>query len=1683
MKAPSGPWICVGRFGCRVAAASSSKFVLRLFVLVASVAILTAQSGGLQEPVQPVSVILDDDMSHNADDTGDHAMLWAMAARGEANVLAMIIDSTNDYSAPVARAIASYYGHPNVPIGANLESIPNDYAAYFSYYTQQVAARFRPAGDTRFNYPDALTVYRQTLANAPDHSVYIVSGGYYRPMMRLLQSGADSISPLTGMQLVSQKVVRLIIVAGSFPDSGTTDRGNMLIDPDSGSYVVANWPGQIVWIPDDIAWDVTTGPATNADPTTNPVAMSYQLYCNGGGAVPDRTYCNNNTPGWTQIGLLYGVRGGYGTTFVPGGINGSTVVWGSATTVPGRIVWSQTPNRNHSWLVKNIPGVTMASTINSLIQWIPPSGQITQPPVANSQSVTVGSPSAITLTASDPQNAALTYRIVTGPAHGVLSGTAPSLTYAPAAGYSGPDSFTFVANNTVYDSNTATVSITVIQNHPPTANSQSVTSYGAPIPIVLTATDADGDTLSYSVLTQPQHGTLSGTAPNLTYSATTGYAGGDSFSFAANDPYSTSNVATISITDTGNHPPVATSQSVTTTGSAIPVTLTATDADADALTYAVQAQAQHGTLTGAAPNLTYTPTSGYTGPDGFTFVAHDPYVASNVATVSITVGAVSAAVNIIFDSDIGHSVDDVGDHAMLWALSARGEVNVLALIVSSTNAYSVSCARAIAAFYGHPSVSIGANQGTIPSAYAATDSPFAQQCTNQFGIPGDNRANYPDAATVYRRTLAAASDNSVVIVNGGFYAPMADLLRSGPDAISPLTGPQLVTQKVRRAVLAAGRFPDSGTSPEGNLANDPDSASYVVANWPTEIVWADYNQGWNVITGPAPATDPATNPIAFNYNLACQNGTYCANSWPAWTQLGMLYAVRGLGTNFSFGGQNGSTVVWDSTTATPGRSIWSQTPDRQHGYLQRISSPTDAAAQLNALVQWIPPAAPVLNSLTLTPTTVNGGSSSSATVTLSAAAPAGGAEIGLGSSNTAVATVPPTVTVLGGATSATFSVTTTSVTTSTSVSISAAYGSTTLNASLTVQPGARTNQSITFAPLPGGTYGDPPFSVAASASSGLLVTFTAAGNCSISNGNLVTLTGAGSCSVTAHQGGDATYNPAPDVTQTFAIARAAATVQLGNLTATYDGTSKTVTATTTPNNLAVGITYNGSATAPVNAGSYAVVATIQDVNYQGSANGTLTINPATTSVALSSSANPSVFGQSVSFTAVVSGPGGPPTGTVTFYDGATTLGTGSLTNGAASFTTSALSVTTHTITAGYGGASNFQASTSPALSQVVNGVATATTLTSTPNPSTWAQSVTLTATVTASGSIPAGAVTFSDGATVLGSSQLNASGTATLAVNSLSVGSHSLTAAYAASGTWLGSTSAVRAQTVNSATTTTALTSSPAPSTFGQPVTLTATVSATNSVPAGTVTFRDGSTVLGSSPTSAGSATFVASTLAVGGHSLTAVFAPAANNWLGSTSGTRNQTVNREPSTTTVTSSLNPAAPGQAVTFTATVTTNVGVPSGTIQFRDGPASNVIGTATLDANGRASFTTSALAAGNHTIRAVYSGDTNVLNSTSAALTQNIAYLTTTTVTSSRNPSLFGQSVTFTIVVTAPSGIPRGPVVISDGAATLASLTLNSSGTATYTTSSLTRGAHSITAAYGGNTTNQRSTSAVLIQQVN
>lgn len=271
--------------------------------------------------------------------------------------------------------------------------------------------------------------------------------------------------------------------------------------------------------------------------------------------------------------------------------------------------------------------------------------------------------------------------------------------------------------------------------------------------------------------------------------------------------------------------------------------------------------------------------------------------------------------------------------------------------------------------------------------------------------------------------------------------------------------------------------------------------------------------------------------------------------------------------------------------------------------------------------------------------------------------------------------------------------------------------------------------------------------------------------------------------------------------------------------------------------------------------------------------GSIVVNPMVTTTSLTSAPNPSMFSQNVTLTATLTPAGAA--GTVTFYDGATSLGTGTLSGGTATLDIATLAVGAHpTMTAVYEGNANYIGSTSPPYAHTVNTASFTTSLMSTPNPSTYGQNVTLSATVTPGGAV--GTVTFYDGATTLGTGTLSG-GTATLDIATLALGTHpAMTASFGTS------TSPPYSHTVNQAPTTTSLTSVPNPSTFGQNVTLTATV--TPGGASGTVTFYDGVTTLGTGPLSGGTATLDITTLALGPHpAMTAAYG-GNTNYIGSTS-------------------------------------------------------------------------------------------------------------------------------------------------------------------------------------------------------
>src|SRR5215472_1097239 len=339
-----------------------------------------------------------------------------------------------------------------------------------------------------------------------------------------------------------------------------------------------------------------------------------------------------------------------------------------------------------------------------------------------------------------------------------------------------------------------------------------------------------------------------------------------------------------------------------------------------------------------------------------------------------------------------------------------------------------------------------------------------------------------------------------------------------------------------------------------------------------------------------------------------------------------------------------------------------------------------------------------------------------------------------------------------------------------------------------------------------------------------------------------------------------------------------------------------------------------------------------------------------TNTTLSASPNPSIIGQAVTLTAVVSAYSGTAVGTVRFSNGSTTLGSKHLVNGKASFVTSALPLGINYITATYQGSADFVSSSS-SMYQGVNLPPTATSLIPSADPSAVGQSVTYTATVrNETGNPLTGTMGFNqDGKHIANVPLVN--NQATYTISYTKPGYHYLNAAYSGDVNNASSVSAMLNQVIATLPipSKTVVSSSASTSLVGVPVTFKATVTwSYGTVPDGeSVTFEDGGVAIGAAVTSGGIATFTTSSLLRKTHTIKAVYAGDAS--FRTSSGSVTQIVQGHTTTTTVSCSPNPSSSGQPVLLTALVaSTGTTTPSGSVTFYNG--TSPITTVTVDSTG-------------------------------------------------------------------------------------------------------------------------------------
>ena len=574
----------------------------------------------------------------------------------------------------------------------------------------------------------------------------------------------------------------------------------------------------------------------------------------------------------------------------------------------------------------------------------------------------------------------------------------------------------------------------------------------------------------------------------------------------------------------------------------------------------------------------------------------------------------------------------------------------------------------------------------------------------------------------------------------------------------------------------------------------------------------------------------------------------------------------------------------------------------------------------------------------------------------------------------------------------------------------------------------------------------------------------------------------------------------------------------GGTVSFYDGATVPANLLGTSSTVSGGIASITTSALAVNANHTITAVYTGAANFAGT---TGTLNPygvvqASTSTAVTSSTlgNASGAGQSVTFTATVTA-ASPSTatvngGTVQFFDGANPLGIPSaVTGGVATFSTAALTQGTHSISAVYNAADtgSFSTSTSGAITQLVVNDST-TTVTATPTAAQFGQLVDFTITVSGAAGIPSGSVTLYDGAVALADQigspiALNGSGKATGNLANLSVGSHTLLAVYSgetnvyASSTGSDSTPIV----ISPTTTTTTLAASPSSTStvpvFGQPVNLTATVTAgAGGAPtSGTVTFKDATTntILGTMTLSGSNVvTLQTTSLSVATHSITATYG-ANGNFGGSTGTVSAYAVHQAGTHLTLASSVpGTSAFGQSVTFSATVNatasaSTVNPTSGTVTFKNGSAT--LATVALNGSNVVHYTTTSLAVNastGYTITASYAATAGYAASTSSVNQKVTATATVTSLASSQpGGSFFNQAVTFTATVSNAAGGANptsGTVKFMDGTTLLKSVTLTATDVVSFTTSTLAVATHTISAVFTSTSTNFSGSNAAVSQTV-
>ncbi len=305
--------------------------------------------------VQPVKVIFDTDMGPDFDDVGAIAVLHALAAKNECEILATVASDGYPYIAPAIEVFNRYFGKPGIPIGVPGKGAPS--LSCPNHWNDSLAVKFLPEKKTNADYPLAVDVYRKVLASQPNKSVVIITVGFISNLADLLKSGPDDYSPLSGKDLVAQKVKKWVAMAGAFPEGWEF---NVKEDADASVYTFKNWPAPILFSGFEIGVKIMTGTKIVAQGSKNsPVHWAYKYCLETYDKKPTQT---RNS--WDHTAVLCAIRNPEDYFYVIG--NGTFVC-----NPDGSNSWDAERNSNHSFLVHKYPYQKIADVLDNLMLYEP----------------------------------------------------------------------------------------------------------------------------------------------------------------------------------------------------------------------------------------------------------------------------------------------------------------------------------------------------------------------------------------------------------------------------------------------------------------------------------------------------------------------------------------------------------------------------------------------------------------------------------------------------------------------------------------------------------------------------------------------------------------------------------------------------------------------------------------------------------------------------------------------------------------------------------------------------------------------------------------------------------------------------------------------------------------------------------------------------------------------------------------------------------------------------------------------------------------------------------------------------------------------------------------------------------------------------------------------------------------